>query len=176
MLESHPAAVYLREDPVRDAVNGWIGQLFNQVNVDGTVAALVASQNSPEIARPRRGTGKKRLADLEARLQRFQEAIASGIDPVALVDVINEAQRERAAARAELEGAPAPNLLTDAEASAMVDSRESQLSAGRTCPVRAVRTPYGFSLGARPRRVPLPSRLHKHPSQAAGPAQENLRS
>jgi hypothetical protein len=36
--------------------------------------------------------------------------------------VINEAQRERTAARAELEGAPAPNLLTDAEVYAMVDS------------------------------------------------------
>jgi len=66
--------------------------------------------------------GKKRLADAEARLRRFQEAIASGVDRVALVDVINEAQRERTAARAELEGAPAPNLLTDAEVYAMVDS------------------------------------------------------
>jgi hypothetical protein len=66
--------------------------------------------------------GKKRLADAEARLRRFQEAIASGVDPVALVDVINEAQRERTAARAELEGAPAPNLLTDAEVYTMADS------------------------------------------------------
>jgi len=36
--------------------------------------------------------------------------------------VINEAQRERAAARAELERAPVPNLLTDAEVYAMIDS------------------------------------------------------
>ena len=122
VLESHPPAVYLREDPVRDAVNGWIGQLFNRENVDRTVAALVASQDSPDIGSPGREMGKKRLADAEARLRRFQEAIASGVDPVALVDVINEAQRERTAARAELEGAPAPNLLTDAEVYAMVDS------------------------------------------------------
>jgi hypothetical protein len=36
--------------------------------------------------------------------------------------VINAAQAQRAAARAELDGAPAPNLLTDAEVYAMVDS------------------------------------------------------
>ena len=36
--------------------------------------------------------------------------------------MINEAQRERAAARAELERAPVPNLLTDAEVYAMIDS------------------------------------------------------
>jgi hypothetical protein len=44
------------------------------------------------------------------------------VDPAALVDVINEAQAQRSAARAELDGVPAPNLLSDAEVYAMVDS------------------------------------------------------
>lgn len=47
---------------------------------------------------------------------------AAGIDPIAVIDAINEAQAQRAAARAELEGAPAPTLVTDAEVYAMVDS------------------------------------------------------
>lgn len=42
-LASHPPAVYLREGPLRDAVNSWIGHLFDPANVDRTVAALVAS-------------------------------------------------------------------------------------------------------------------------------------
>ena len=121
-LESHPPAVYLREDPIRDAVNGWIGRLFDRGNVERTVTALVASQDNPETGTPGRETCKRTLADAETRLRRLQEAIASGVDPVALVDVINEAQRERAAARAELERAPVPNLLTDAEVYAMIDS------------------------------------------------------
>src|SRR5882757_5384806 len=103
-LESHPPAVYLREDPIRDAVNGWIGHLFDRDSVERTVTALVASQDNPEAGTPGREMCKRRLADAETRLRRLQEAIASGVDPVALVDVINEAQRERAAARAELEG------------------------------------------------------------------------
>ena len=121
VLETHPPAVYLREDPIRDAVNGWIGRLFDRDNVDRTVAALVASQDGVGKS-VGRDTAKKRLADAEARLRRFQAAIASGVDPAALVDVINEAQAERAAARAELDGAPAPTLLTDAEVYAMIDS------------------------------------------------------
>ncbi|WP_433279552.1 recombinase zinc beta ribbon domain-containing protein [Pseudonocardia xinjiangensis] len=120
-LASHPPAVYLREDPLRDAVNSWIGHLFAPANVDRTVAALVASQEGrSELLGHTAAT--KRLADAEARLRRFQAAIASGIDPAALVDAINEAQAQRVAARAELDGTPAPNMLTDAEVYAMVDS------------------------------------------------------
>ncbi len=122
VLESHPPAVYLREDLIKEAVNGWIGRLFDRSNLDGTVAALVASQDSPEAAGTVREPAKKRLADAEARLRRFQAAIASGVDPAALVEVINDAQAARTAARAEMEGAPAPNLLTAAEVYAMIDS------------------------------------------------------
>jgi hypothetical protein len=57
-----------------------------------------------------------------ARLRRFQAAIAWGADPAALVDVIDEAQAQRAAAQAELDGVPAPTAVTDAEVYAMIDS------------------------------------------------------
>lgn len=97
-----------------------VGRLFERGNVDQTVAALVASQDGG-AERVGRGS-EEALADAEARLRRFQAGIASGVDPAALVDVINEAQAQRAAARAELDGTSAPNLLTDAEVYAMVDS------------------------------------------------------
>ena len=123
MLAAHPAAVYLREDPIRDAVNGWIGRLFDRDKIDRTVATLVASQDEAGHALGERETLKKRLADAEARLHRFQAAIASGVDPAALVEAINEAQAERAAARADLQNTRRPpNALTDAEVYAMVDS------------------------------------------------------
>jgi hypothetical protein len=104
-LASHPPAVYLREEPIIDAVNRWIGQLFGPDNLDQTVAALIAPQE-PNHARVGGREAAKRLADAEARLRRFQMAIASGVDPAALADVINEAQAERALARAELQDSP----------------------------------------------------------------------
>jgi ribosome-associated translation inhibitor RaiA len=62
------------------------------------------------------------LRDAEKRLRRFQDAIAAGIDPSALVDAINEAQAQRAAARADLNSATARTEVTDAEVYAMIDS------------------------------------------------------
>ncbi|GAA5162078.1 hypothetical protein GCM10023321_47130 [Pseudonocardia eucalypti] len=35
---------------------------------------------------------EKPLAEAEAKLRRFQDAVAAGIEPVALVDAINQAQ------------------------------------------------------------------------------------
>ncbi|MGH3935787.1 MAG: recombinase family protein, partial [Pseudonocardiaceae bacterium] len=97
--------------------------LFARENLDRTVMALVAPQ---ELVGSQPGTNEaatKRLSEAEARLRRFQAAIEAGVDPAALVDAINEAQAARAAARAELENAPAaPNTLSPAEAYAMVDA------------------------------------------------------
>lgn len=43
-LASHLPGVYVREERIKDAVNRWIGRLFDRAHVDGTVAVLVASQ------------------------------------------------------------------------------------------------------------------------------------
>jgi len=111
--------VNLREYDVVEPLNAWIGSLVASKNVDRTVEALVASRGVSRQNRARE-VAKKRLTDAEARLRRFQEAIGAGIDPTALVDVINEAHAQRAAARAELD--PAPDDLTSAEVHAMIDS------------------------------------------------------
>jgi len=94
---------------------------FDRRNVDRTVAALVASQDGGGRSSEHE-TAKKRLADAEKRLRRFQDAIAAGIDPGAVVDAINEAQAQRAAAQAELQGAAARTAVTEAEVYAMIDS------------------------------------------------------
>ena len=121
VLADHPRTVNLREYDVVEPLHAWIGWLFESKNIDRTVEALVASQGASGQTRAREAA-KKRLTYAEARLRRFQEAIGAGIDPTALVDVINEAHAQRAAARAELDGAPAPDDLTSAEVHAMIDS------------------------------------------------------
>ncbi len=121
-LAEHPKTVNLREDVLVEALNRWIGRLFHRNNLDRTVAALLASQGSNAAEVGVREAAKQRLADAEARLRRYQAAIDSGVDPEALVDVINQAQAERIAARAEIENAPANTRVTDAEIHAMIDS------------------------------------------------------
>jgi hypothetical protein len=121
VLSDHPRTVNLREDVLLDPLNDWIWRLFDRANVDRTVAALIGSQEGPRDVDARSVT-EKRLADAETRLRRFQAAIEAGVDPTALVEVINEAQEQRAAVRAQLEGLPPPNLMTAAEAYARIDS------------------------------------------------------
>lgn len=79
-------------------------------------AAIVASWQpfvSPSL---------KRLDAAEAKLRRLRSPIEAGVEPAALVESINDAPAQRAAARAELDAAPAPNLLSPAEVYAMIDS------------------------------------------------------
>jgi hypothetical protein len=106
---------------LQDAVNGWVGSLFTRDNVDRTVRDLVAA-NGGSSQRRDHGQSQARLLDAEAKMRRFQSAIEAGIDPLALVEAINQAQAERAAARAQLDNTDAPGAVAEAEVYAMVDA------------------------------------------------------
>ncbi|WP_141921328.1 zinc ribbon domain-containing protein [Halopolyspora algeriensis] len=120
-LESHPSAVYLREDAIRKEINGWLAGLFHRDNIDQTVAPLAASQDQSGASSSREAA-KKRVTDAETRIRRFQEAIEAGVDPAALTEKINEAQTERAAAKAELDATPTSSALSEVETHARIDS------------------------------------------------------
>ena len=116
VLVCHSKSVNLPEIAVLGPVNKWLGELFDPDNLDGTVSALVASQGGD----PGRTAAGQRLKDAEMRLRRFQAAIAAGVDPAAVVDAINQAQVQRAAAKDELNNASAPLFLDTADVRAMV--------------------------------------------------------
>lgn len=118
----HPASVYIREDALETAVNEWIGGLFTPENVDRTVASLLAGQEPAERNKTKHTSARRRLAAAEETLKRFQDAIKAGMDPAALVEAVNEAQAERAAAQAELVDVPTARGLTDADIYAMIDA------------------------------------------------------
>lgn len=121
--KDHPKNVYLPEAAVLGPLNEWLGELFAPEHIDQTVAALVASQHQGYgSANHARDAAKRRLDTAETRLRRLQAAIEAGAVPTAFVEAINEAQSQRAAARGELDGTPAPDALTDAEVYAMIDS------------------------------------------------------
>ncbi len=121
VLKNHPKNVYLPQAAVLEQLNAWLGDLFSPDNIDNTVKALVTSQDNNRKSGQHEAV-KKRAADAEARLRKFQDAIAAGVDPAALVEAINEAQEQSAAAKAELEATPASHELTDADVYAMRDS------------------------------------------------------
>jgi hypothetical protein len=95
--------------------------VFDRSNIDATVTALLDSQAGQRDSGRQEGA-KRRMLDAEARIRRFQDAIAAGVSPSALVDPLNRAQAERAAARAEIDNASARTTLADADVYAMIDS------------------------------------------------------
>jgi DNA invertase Pin-like site-specific DNA recombinase len=122
-VADHPATVNLREDQVIELINGWIGGLFAPENLDETVATLVGDQSgvtAPGGAQVE--DARARHADAETRLRRYREAIGAGVDPTALIEAINQAQAERAAAQTQISGATTGGTLDIAEVYAMIDS------------------------------------------------------
>jgi hypothetical protein len=117
----HPKTVNLREDLVVERINGWLGRVFHPDNVDETVATLLGAQPT-ESSRGPREAAKQRLADAEARVRRYQAAIGAGVDPAALVEVMNQAQAERTAARVEVDRAPDETEVSRADVYAMIET------------------------------------------------------
>jgi DNA invertase Pin-like site-specific DNA recombinase len=120
-LVDHPKTVNLREGVVVEVINGWIHELFHPDNRDRTATALLGSDGSQANGGPLEAA-RNRLADAEARLQRYQAAIAAGVEPEALVDPMNQAQAERAAAKAQIESVPADSTVSRAEIYARIDA------------------------------------------------------
>jgi hypothetical protein len=122
VLADHPRTVNLREDQVVGPLNDWIGRVFSREKIDRTVAAILEAQPTAVSTSGQRERAKTRMADAENRLRRHQAAIEAGVNPAALVDRINEAERERAAALAELNNLPESGAASLAEIHAMIDS------------------------------------------------------
>jgi DNA invertase Pin-like site-specific DNA recombinase len=120
-LADHPKTINLREDVLTAAINRWIGGLFDRDHVDETVQALVDSQADMRTSSDREA-GKRRLAEAEQALSRFQDAVVAGVDPSALVEGINKTKAQRDAVRAELANQPEATVLDVAEVYAMIDS------------------------------------------------------
>jgi hypothetical protein len=118
VLAHHPKNVYLPEAALVGPLNEWLAQLFNEVNLDATVASLTASQS---IDRGR-NAAQQRLHDAEARVRRLQAAIAAGVDPAALVEAINETQTQREAAQVELQHTAAPDAMSSEDVHALIKS------------------------------------------------------
>ncbi len=121
VLTAHPRTVNVREDHVNDPLNDWIMQAYDRDHINQTVAAIVAANPRLIAARSQRTRAVAKLKDADKRLRRHRAAIEAGVNPVALVEPINAAEAEGAAAKAELENLPEPSQVTAAEIYARID-------------------------------------------------------
>jgi site-specific DNA recombinase len=98
------------------------------------------------------------LAECDARLARYREALDAGTDPTVVAGWIGQVQAERKAAEEELRRRRPPAKLTEAEIRAMVESLADlvgALEAAEPAKKAALYESFGLSLSYQPskRRV-----------------------
>lgn len=102
--DSHPKSVYVREDEIVPALDGWLTGLFEPGRIDATIEALVGAA-SAAVENADVAVARRALARCDARLASYRAALDSGGDPVTLGKWIGEVTGERAVAAAALDAA-----------------------------------------------------------------------
>ncbi len=111
----HPKQVYVAERPIVGELDRWIASLFDPEHLDRTCEQLAAASATPdngdvagmELAR-------RKVADCDRRLGRYQGALDSGADSAVVATWISQVQGEKLAAQKALAVTP-PQSSTPAE-------------------------------------------------------------
>src|SRR6266545_5070281 len=120
----HPRTVYVREAQIVQPLDDWISGVFEPDRLDETCRGLAEAQEPPVIEDDHAATARQVLADCDARLARYREALEAGTDSAVVARWIGEVQAERRAAEEELRRRrPAP-ALTEDDIRAMIESLE----------------------------------------------------
>ena len=161
-----PRTVYPREDPLRDAVNGWIGGLFSRENVDRTIRQLIDSQPRRNVAdrsrrrsacRPRKAScARSRDRTHRRALPAVGEAVAFLLRPRSDGQGIPSLSRPFAIAGRRVRrgtprrsAAPPPPVRSNPPAAGALCSSGRPAGRGEEAPVFAVLASFGpsFLLG-----------------------------
>ncbi|MEU4412525.1 recombinase family protein [Nocardia salmonicida] len=117
----HPATINLREAELIEPLDHWLATLFSQQHRDETIATLLAAQDN-DGADTRRVALQARIEQAQTRIGRHLAAIEAGIDPHVVVEALNSAQADKAAAQVELNNVPAAELFTEQEVRMLIES------------------------------------------------------
>jgi len=117
----HPRTVYLREAQIVQPLDDWISGVFEPGRLEETCRTLAEAQERAPEADGRAEAARRTLADCDTRLDRYREALESGVDAAVVARWINEVQVERRSAEEELRRRR-PAALTEDDIRAMVES------------------------------------------------------
>jgi site-specific DNA recombinase len=118
----HQATVYVREAQIVQPLDDWISGIFEADRLEETCRVLAEAQEPAPEADGRAEAARRTLADCDARLDRYREALESGVDPAVVARWISEVQFERRSAEEELRRRRPAAALTEDDIRAMVES------------------------------------------------------
>jgi DNA invertase Pin-like site-specific DNA recombinase len=118
----HPLTVYVREAQIVSPLDDWIVGIFEPDRLEETCRALTEAQEPAPEGDGRAEAARRTLADYDARLERYREALEAGTDPAVVGRWINEVQAERTRAEEELRRRRPVAALSEDDIRAMVES------------------------------------------------------
>lgn len=114
--------MYVREAQIVPLLDDWISGIFEPHRLEETCRAIADAQEPAPEEDGRAEAALRTLADCDARLARYREALEAGTDPAVVAQWINEVQAERKAAEEELRRRRPAAALTEDDIRAMVES------------------------------------------------------
>ncbi len=118
----HPATVYVREAQIVQRLDDWISGIFEADRLEETSRVLAEAQEPAPETNGRAEAARRTLADCDARLDRYREALESGVDAAVVARWISEVQLERRSVEEELRRPRPAAALTEDDIRAMVES------------------------------------------------------
>jgi DNA invertase Pin-like site-specific DNA recombinase len=118
----HPPTVYVREAQIVPPLDDWISGIFEPDRLEETCHALAEAQEPAPEEDGRAETARRALADCDARLDRYREALEAGTDPAVVGRWVSDVQAERRSAEEELRRRRPTAVLTEDDIRAMVES------------------------------------------------------
>lgn len=117
----HPKAVYVREAQIIRPLDHWVTGVFEPNRLEETCRALAEAQEPTTGDDGHMTAARQALADCDARLARYREALESGVDATVVGQWIREVQAERRRAEEVLRRRRPASTLSEEEIRALVD-------------------------------------------------------
>ena len=116
----HPLTVRVKESSIVPRLDAWLGELFDEANLDQTCEALAMAGEGDESREARAEAARRKIADCDHRLAKYRQALDAGADAAVVASWMAEVQGERLRAEQEL-GATVPgDKLTKEEVRKLV--------------------------------------------------------
>jgi len=99
----HPVDVYVREQPLVEALDEWLNELFAADRAAETAQTVVEAAAHDPAHQSRVEEGQHSLADARRKLAQYRAALDGGADPATVTTWITDAAAQERAALVELE-------------------------------------------------------------------------
>ncbi len=123
----HPRSVYVREELIVPALDGWLATAFSPSRLRSTVRALERAQDADDPQLAAVESARRTVAECDEKLARYRAALESGTDPALIARWTAEVTAQRVTAQAKLRASEGSRRMTEEEITGLITALGSML-------------------------------------------------